>query len=149
MENSLKGLLLAAGTVITCVVITLGFYLSSQAQATASTGTSQIGKINSEFADSDKMMYDGKKVSGNEVINAIHKFEGQQIAVKVKNHNCTTCYGYNLDAKNEMLLGENGVQYASNMSIDDDMYINPYASFNGNVIRNRNNVIIAIEFEQS
>lgn len=51
MENSLKALILAAGTVITCVVITLGFYLSKEAQSTASTGTSKIGKINSEFAE--------------------------------------------------------------------------------------------------
>ena len=31
MENSLKGLILAAGTIITCVVISLAFYISREA----------------------------------------------------------------------------------------------------------------------
>lgn len=45
MENSLKALILAAGTVITCVVITLGFYLSKEAQSTASTGQVKLEKL--------------------------------------------------------------------------------------------------------
>jgi hypothetical protein len=38
MENSLKGLILAAGTIITCVVITLAFYISREAKQTAING---------------------------------------------------------------------------------------------------------------
>ena len=34
MENSLKGLILAAGTIITCVVISLAFYISREAKPT-------------------------------------------------------------------------------------------------------------------
>ena len=94
MENSLKGLILAAGTIITCVVISLGFYISKEAQATTSAGTSRIGKINSEFSESDKSMYDGSKVSGNEVINAIKKVSGQEVGICVVTKTNSTYYGY-------------------------------------------------------
>ena len=49
MENSLKGLILAAGTIITCVVISLGFFISREAKDTASNGANQINKLNAEF----------------------------------------------------------------------------------------------------
>ena len=43
MENSLKGLLLAAGTIITCIIISLGFYIAREAKDTAATGA-EIGR---------------------------------------------------------------------------------------------------------
>ncbi len=46
MENSLKGLLLAAGTIITCVIIGLGFYIAREARDTAANGAGQISKLN-------------------------------------------------------------------------------------------------------
>ena len=71
MENSLKGLILAAGTIITCVVISLGFYISREAKDTATNGANQINKLNSEFVESDKDIYDGTTVSGSEDLNVI------------------------------------------------------------------------------
>ena len=32
MENSLKGLMLAAGIIITCIIISLGFYIAREAR---------------------------------------------------------------------------------------------------------------------
>ena len=64
MENSLKGLILAAGTIITCIVIGLGFYIAREARDTASSGAGQINKLNAEFADTSKTMYEGTEVSG-------------------------------------------------------------------------------------
>ena len=49
MDNSLKGLILAAGTIITCVVISLGFFIAREAKDTASNGANQINKLNSEL----------------------------------------------------------------------------------------------------
>ena len=74
MDNSLKGLILAAGTIITCVVISLGFFIAREAKDTASNGANQINKLNAEFVESDKVIYDGATVSGSEVINVIKKF---------------------------------------------------------------------------
>jgi len=83
MDNSLKGLILAAGTIITCIVISLGFYISREARDTAASGAGQISKLNAEFNESDKVMYDGLSVSGSEVINVINKFKNGDIAIQV------------------------------------------------------------------
>ena len=148
MENSLKGLILAAGTVITCLVITLGFYLSKEAQATASTGTSQIGKINSEFAENDKTMYDKVRVSGSEVINAIKKFEDEVIGISVVTNSGEFFYGYNLDIISGEIMNKIKGGYDESMTKNEAAYINPYAEFEGKVIRNANDVITGIAFYQ-
>ena len=77
MDNSLKGLILSAGVVITCIVVGLGFYISREAKNTSNNGISQITAINSEFMDVDKTMYDGTKVSGREVAKVIQKYESE------------------------------------------------------------------------
>ncbi len=148
MENSLKGLILAAGTIITCVVISLGFYISKEAQATASAGTSRIGKINSEFSESDKSMYDGSKVSGNEVINAIKKVSGQEVCICVVTKTNSTYYGYSFDENSGELKNQNKNTYNIAQSATSASYINPYAIFKGTVIRNENGAITGIKFQQ-
>ena len=77
MENSLKGLILAAGIIITCEVVSLGFIIAREAKDTASNGVEQINMLNAEFAEGDKMLYDGVTVSGSEVLNVIRKYEGK------------------------------------------------------------------------
>ena len=84
MSNSLKGLLLAAGVIITCIVVSLGFYISREANAAATNGVSQISRMNKEIAESDKSMYDGLDVTGSEVMNAINKVLGRKSEV-IKN----------------------------------------------------------------
>lgn len=148
MENSLKGLILAAGTIITCVVISLGFFISREAKDTASGGANQINQLNMEFSESDKAMYDGASVSGSEVISVIKKFKNDKVAILVKTNKSNTAYGYNVNATSGELEG------ASNVSVDlaydegSNTYINPYASFRGNVIRDKNDVITGIVFNQ-
>ena len=56
MENSLKGLMLAAGIIITCIIISLGFYIAREARDTASEGTGQINQLQAEFTDASKTM---------------------------------------------------------------------------------------------
>ncbi len=148
MENSLKGLILAAGTVITCLVISLGFYLSNEAQTTANTGTSRIGKINTEFAESDKMIYHGARVSGSEVVNAIKKLENENIGVYVVTKATQTFYGYIFDTSTGELKEKSDNTYDYAINETSDRYINPYGTFRGKVLRNSNSVITGIEFTQ-
>ncbi len=148
MENSLKGLILAAGTIITCVVISLGFYISKEAQSTAAAGTSQIGKINSEFSESDKTIYDGSKVSGSEVINAVKKLNGQEVGVYVVTKSNSTYYGYSFNEDNGELKTQNNNTYTMALSASSAAYINPYAAFMGTIIRNQNGAITGIKFLQ-
>ena len=148
MDNSLKGLILAAGTIITCVVISLGFFIAREAKDTASNGSNQINKLNSEFVESDKVIYDGATVSGSEVINVIKKFKNEKIGIMVKTNKSETYYGYSFDLKNGDIISQVADKDVDPTDSDSVNYVNPYVNFQGRIIRDKNEVITGIVFEQ-
>ena len=143
MENSLKGLILAAGTIITCVVISLAFYISREARQTAVNGAQEINKLNTEFAESDKIVYDNATVSGSEVLNVIKKMSEDNIGVS------ETYYGYSFDLSSGALGAASNTNYTQAVQVTANAYINPYANFKGTVIRDSNDTITGIKFVQS
>lgn len=148
MDNSLKGLILAAGTIITCIVISLGFYISREARDTAASGAGQISKLNAEFNESDKVMYDGLNVSGSEVVNVINKFKNGDIAIQVNTKKCSTYYVNVLDDKQTGINGSSSASIKTAQNSLSSVYINPNAQFLGSIIRDVNNTIIGIIFSQ-
>lgn len=156
MENSLKGLLLAAGTIITCIVISLGFFIAREARDTAADGAGQISKLNAEFNESDKVMYDGLTVSGSEVINVINKFRNSNLSVVVETNKVHTSYYYELSSKTGT-SGEKVWSLGGKIKTDgyvaqsssSESYINPNAQFMGDIVRDVNNVIIGVVFRQT
>ncbi len=145
MENSLKGLLLAGGTVITCIIIGLGFYIAREARDTASAGSGQINRLNAEFMESDKIMYDGIDVSGSEVLNVINKFKNDELCIQVDTKKGgLASYIYadtTLTAKSKHSIKEA-------QELKGLYYVNPNALFQGNVLRDDNNVIVGLLFKQ-
>ncbi|WP_455717363.1 hypothetical protein [Anaerosporobacter sp.] len=148
MDNSLKGLILAAGTIITCIVISLGFYISREARDTAASGAGQISKLNAEFNESDKVMYDGLNVSGSEVVNVINKFKNGDISIQVNTKKCSTYYVNILDDKQTEIIGTSSSSVKTAQNSLSNVYINPNAQFLGSIIRDINNTIIGIIFSQ-
>jgi len=148
VDNSLKGLILAAGTIITCIVISLGFYISREARDTAASGAGQISKLNAEFNESDKVMYDGLSVSGSEVINVINKFKNGDIAIQVNTKKCSTYYDNVLDDKQTEIIGTSSSSVKSAQNSQSNAYINPNGQFLGSIIRDVNYTIIGIIFSQ-
>ena len=67
MSNSLKGLMLAAGVIITCMVISIGFFIAREAKDIASQGVEQMGFYVEDMANGGIDFYDGMVVSGSEV----------------------------------------------------------------------------------
>ena len=149
MENSLKGLILAAGTIITCVVISLAFYISREARQTAVNGAQEINKLNTEFAESDKIVYDNATVSGSEVLNVIKKMSEDNIGVYVKTNKSETYYGYSFDLSSGALGAASNTNYTQAVQVTANAYINPYANFKGTVIRDSNDTSTGIKFVQS
>ena len=151
MDNSLKGLILAAGTIITCIVISLGFYISREARDTAASGAGQISKLNAEFNESDKVMYDGLGVSGSEVVNVINKFKNDEFGVTVVTKKSSTDYinTVTVDSSNVAKLGsKSSASVKDTTNVRSDTYINQNAQFEGEALRDSNNTIIAIRFVQ-
>jgi len=148
MENSLKGLLLAAGTIITCIIIGLGFYIAREARDTAANGAGQISRLNAEFNESDKVIYDGLKVSGSEVVNVINKFKNEAISIQVTTKKSTAFYNYTLNSDGTSLGGKGGASVKTAQDCTSSTYINPNEQFLGVVMRDVNNTIIGISFYQ-
>lgn len=148
MDNSLKGLILAAGTIITCVVISLGFFIAREAKDTASNGANQINKLNAEFVESDKVIYDGATVSGSEVINVIKKFKNEKLGILVKTNKSKTYYGYSFDENDGDIIAQVNSKNTDPTDSDSVNYVNPYVNFVGRIIRDKNEVITGIVFEQ-
>lgn len=148
MENSLKGLILAAGVIITCLVVGLGFYISREANAAATNGTGQISRMNKEFAESDKVMYDGLDVTGSEVVNAINKFKNEDISVKVITKKSVVYYNRYLINSDTEIGGVSNASVKDTQTITSSYYINQKAQFTGSIIRDVNDTIIGISFVQ-
>lgn len=148
MENSLKGLSLAAGIIITCIIISLGFYIAREANDTASLGAGQISKLNAEFSDASLTMYDGTKVSGSEVINVIRKFDGEQIGVLVSTNKSSTYYLNSFDVESGALGDVSESSYQTARDTTSNTYINPTGRFAGTVVRDVNGTITGIVFIQ-
>lgn len=148
MENSLKGLILAAGVIITCVVVGLGFYIAREAKDTATNGAGQITMLNSEFSNNEKTIYEGIKVSGSEVMNAINKFKDEEISVKVVTSKSTTYYIYSLDATDTSIGKASTASIANAKKASNKSYINPNGKFEGSLIKDSNDYIIGICFTQ-
>lgn len=148
MENSLKGLMLAAGIIITCIIISLGFYIAREASDTASSGTGQINELQAEFADTSKTMYENTEVSGSEVINVIRKFSDETIGVKVVTKKNTSYYIYQFNDSDGTLKNASVLDYKSAQVTTNSNYINPTGRFLGSVIRDANGTITGLSFVQ-
>ena len=148
MENSLKGLMLAAGIIITCIIISLGFYIAREASDTASSGTGQINELQAEFADTSKTMYENTEVSGSEVINVIRKFGDEMIGIKVQTKKNTSYYIYQFSDADGSLKNASTLDYKSAQNAASANYINPTGLFLGSVVRDANGTITGLSFVQ-
>lgn len=140
MDNALKGLILAAGVVLTCMVIGIGFYIAREAKATAAISTDRLSQVQTDLKESELTKYDGIKVSGSDVRNFIKKQVGRcsETEVAAVTIVVTTSKGtfsfvntkYFLDMRTE----------------ENQRYINPIDTFLGSVVRDENDVITKVSF---
>lgn len=144
----MKGLMMAAGIIITCIIISLGFYIAREASDTASSGTGQINELQAEFADTSKMMYENTEVSGSEVINVIRKFGDEMLGVKVQTKKNTSYYIYQFNDADGSLKGSSALDYKSAQVATNSNYINPTGRFLGAVVRDANGTITGLSFVQ-
>ena len=140
--------MLAAGMIITCIIISLGFYIAREASDTASSGTGQINELQAEFSDTSKTMYENTEVSGSEVINVIRKFSDEMIGVKVQTKKNTSYYIYQFNDTDGSLKNASSLDYKSAQNVTSSNYINPTGRFLGTVVRDANGTITGLSFVQ-
>lgn len=138
MDNILKGIIIAAGVLLTIIIVGIGFYIARESKSTSNNGMSQLSSMNSDFQNVGITLYDGLEVSGREVKTAITKFKDElnsnfTIAVKT------------LGASANKIYSSASITFPT---IDSADYINPDAQFLGSVEYNDNKVIKNITFTQ-
>ncbi len=129
MENSLKGLILASGVVITCIIVSLGFFIAREAKNAANNGLSQI----SEIAMSDDVMmklYDGLRVSGKEVLEVVDKYGTELIDGSLVIQVIT---GRTEGERHKIMFDTELADTAAARDYSNADYINPNGTFDGSV----------------
>ena len=143
MTNGLKLLVFAAATIITCVVISIGFLFSGKAKIVSHVALNKLQDYQGELTESEITMYDGLEVMGSDVVNFIKKNMGD--------------YNERQTAPIEVTVitvksPERAFTYHNNIKIKDiqnftkDCYIKPTNRFVGSVVKNKNNVITKLVF---
>lgn len=138
MDNILKGIVIAAGVLLTIILVGIGFYIARETKNTSNNGMSQLSSMNSDFQEVDKTLYDGLQVSGREVAAAITKYGDQlnsTFIISVKTLAAAQKKDYSTKTTSLPTVGA-------------DDYINPDAQFLGSVTYNSNNVVNGIVFTQ-
>lgn len=147
MDNILKLILIGSGVILTCVVVGVGFYISSESKYMSTSGMNQIGGMNEGFKDVGLAFYEEICISGAEVISIMKKYKEEPLFMRVKTKACTSVYGvyYNCNySDNE--FQEAGSYNAEIVSKED--YINTMEQFKCSIYKNDVDVIIGVVFVQ-
>lgn len=141
MDNALKGLILAAGVVLTCMILGLGFYIAREAKATATVSANRLTEYRKELEEGNLLKYDGLTVSGNEVVNLTKRLvetysERQEapISVTIKMNGSSWIY-------------KNKKETAKLRDRTSNRYIPPQAEFLVSIYQDANDVITVVSFE--
>jgi hypothetical protein len=101
-----------------------------------------LNEFNKELSESDLTMYDGYEVTGSDVVNLIKKqlgsfgaAEAAPLYVYVKTNNAENTY-------------QNGALITKIQDFSSTQYVKPVAKFNCSIVRDLNDVIIGITFQQ-
>lgn len=139
MNHGLKALLLAASTIITCMIVGLGFAMAREAKQLGNTVTEELHRYRVAVEEQDYTKYDGARVYGSDIVNLMTtKFseEPGEFSVTVTEGVLSRTYTCAADAK-KAREPANGY------------YIAPTAEYDGEIIRNKNDVIAGIVFTKT
>lgn len=159
-DNSSDGLKFGAGLFLTIAFITtcaLVFFIS---QDGAKMATKKFSTLNTELSQSEFSSYENSTVSGSQVLNAIRKYTGtnSEFGVSVKTGKAVTKVWYGRTVNDGVATGStgygaiNGAGSGSITEANDETktnYINPNGSFTTRIIKDENNMVRGIIFDQT
>lgn len=142
IDDATKIIILAATTLITCVLVSIGFISMRSAKELNQTAISQMTDLNNGLKDSDIKMFDNIDVYGSEITNLIKKELGDY-----KDGETGHLYVYvNTSTKENTYY--NGSQIVNMQNFTHENYIKPTAIFKGEIDKNENGVILGVRFTQ-
>lgn len=143
IEKATYILILAASTIITCVIVWIGFTSMNTGKELAFTANEQIAKLNNDIKDSGITKFHQEEVQGSEVINFIKEYLGDysegeagEIYIIVKTNDSENTY-----------INETHINNFYDFT-NKEYYIKPTGLFRGEVIKSENEVILGVKFVQ-
>lgn len=138
MNHGLKALLLAASTIITCIIVGLGFQMAKEAKGIGNQVVGELHRYRISVEEQDLVKYDGVKVYGTDVVNLMKKeLTGKENGFCITVWDKMHCYTYKNREDVKMVREEETARY-----------IPPFAEYTGEVIRNDNEVIVEVVFRK-
>lgn len=138
MNHGLKALLLAASTIITCMIVGLGFMMAREAKQIGNHVVEELHRYRTTIEEQDYTRYEDATVYGTDVVNLMKKeFSGEKNGLNVT-----------------VVTGDTGYTYRTFEDIkkvqtpDTVHYIAPTGEYVGTVVRNQNDVIVELVFRK-
>jgi len=150
MENSVKALIMGATVLIVLVIIGIGVMILNTSKDMANTANEQIADVSQELSQMKYDAYNGTKVSGSTVMNALRKFKNESsfgIEVATGKNTSGAWYLSQVDADGKITGGATGTWV--NLSDEaQNEYVNPSGKFKSVLVLDDSNVVRAIKFTQ-
>lgn len=134
-ENSRKGLYIATGVFFAILIISIGINYFLKAQPVMEKSSNKIDSVTAQLDSIEYKLFDGRPVSGSEVISAINTKASSNITVKVKTSANPSGKSYNSGSYNIK-------------DIHHKDYIEATASFESQLEKTDNGTVTGITFEQ-
>ena len=140
MESALKGLMISAGIILTCIVIGVGFLVARQASATAMASAYQLSDIRKGIEENTYTKYDGVDVTGSDVVNFTKRILGSY----EEEETCATYVRIETSTHKETYWNK---RYLKDLrDLTKQRYVNPLKTYQGEVKRDLNQVVIGVVF---
>lgn len=138
MNHGLKALLLAASTIITCIVVGLGFRMAEEAKRLGNYVVEDMYRYRTAIEEQDIMKYDGVTVYGADVVNLMkQELTDERSGFSIVVSDGRMNYSYEIREDIEKAREP-----------EKEQYILPATEFAGEVKRNENGVIIQVIFRK-
>lgn len=137
MNNGLKALLIAASTIITCMIVTIGFSMAREAKQIGNRVTEELEQYKTTLSERDLMKYDGAAVYGTDIMNLVKTEQTRENAGF-----CVTI----ITGSEQVVIQADAKKEEKERAAADAVLA--AARYQGKVIRNKNKVITELQFKK-
>ena len=148
MEHGLDGVTLAIGIIVTFIFLGLLFFLLRMSSGFVSSTNKTVIDTYADLTESNYARFVGSSIEGSEVQYAVEHFS--DLTVKVKTSNSSGFFTAS-DVRNHSLestAGITGMKYTAMYDSDSNYYVPGDGTFAGNIVRDANDNIIGLTFQQ-
>ncbi|SEF53781.1 ABC transporter permease [Paenibacillus sp. UNC499MF] len=158
MGNAQKALIMAAGFFLAIALITIAVVMFISAQDATKAAQNNFSDIQTELSQTAFTVYDNTVVSGSQVVNALRKFADKEqfgIQVQTGKNPVGSWYTNKIDTASPSSSNYGTVispisrDAVTNATLESHVdYVNPSGKFKARIIKDKSNVIRALEFMQ-